>query len=195
MPQLPALLTNNVELLVLPTAHPSRYGAGLTIQYAITSSPFSSCFIAVCGLGICYLGFPKASQKQALLDLLQQQWPLANLIEDPKAITALARSIFQPAKTHTLKVVLKGTDFQISVWNALTGIPVGSVTNYADIAQQIKRPKAVRAVGTAIGKNPVSYLVPCHRVVPKSGGTGNYLWGSECKAKILRSEATIATVN
>jgi AraC family transcriptional regulator, regulatory protein of adaptative response / methylated-DNA-[protein]-cysteine methyltransferase len=190
----PSLLSNNVELLVVPAAHPSRYGAGLTIHYGLTSSPFGSCFVAVCGLGICYLGFPQASQQSALQDLLRQEWPEADLIEDPNAIAILGKSIFQLANNHAVKVVLKGTDFQISVWNALLGIPAGCTTNYTDIAQQIKKPKAVRAVGTAIGKNPVSYLVPCHRVVPKNGGTGNYLWGSECKAKILRSEAAMPSV-
>ncbi len=184
-------IPGNVQLVIVSATDLYGYGAGLTIRYAIVDGPWGECFIADSLLGICYLGFPDATQKKTILELLHREWPQADFLEDTIALKKRAASIFQENRKEVIKVVVKGTQFQWSVWQALLRIPMGCVSNYSAIAQTIGKPKAVRATGTAIGKNPVSYLIPCHRVVPKGGGVGKYLWGSECKAKILASEKVL----
>lgn len=184
-------IPDNIHITILSAAHPSRYGAGLHIRYATLNSPSGLCFIAAGELGICYLGFPRLRQEEEILELLRGEWPQAVFIEDDLAMGKLAMDIFQATKKPVINIVLKGTDFQLSVWTALLAIPAGIVVTYTDIARHIQKPNAVRAVGTAIGNNPVSYIIPCHRVVPKTGGTGKYLWGSECKKNILASEKVL----
>ncbi len=167
-------------------------GAGLAIRYGIHPSPFGKCLIATTERGICNLSFVDISEGKAI-DNLVAGWPRAEMIEDYKTTAPLVTRIFtrlNPGlRTGTpLKLHLRGTNFQIKVWEALLSIPTGAVTTYEHLAQQIGNPKAVRAVGSAVGHNPIAYLIPCHRVIRKSGDFGNYLYGSARKKVILARE-------
>ncbi len=167
-------------------------GAGLAIRYGIHPSPFGKCLIATTERGICNLSFVDVSEGKAI-DNLVAGWPRAEMIEDYKTTAPLVTRIFTRLNpglgTGTpLKLHLRGTNFQIKVWEALLSIPTGAVTTYEHLAQQIGNPKAVRAVGSAVGHNPIAYLIPCHRVIRKSGDFGNYLYGSARKKVILARE-------
>ncbi|MBE0680502.1 MAG: methylated-DNA--[protein]-cysteine S-methyltransferase [Anaerolineales bacterium] len=167
-------------------------GAGLAIRYGIHPSSFGKCLIATTERGICNLSFVDASEGKAI-DNLVAGWPRAEMIEDYKTTAPLVTRIFTRLNpglgTGTpLKLHLRGTNFQIKVWEALLSIPTGAVTTYEHLAQQIGNPKAVRAVGSAVGHNPIAYLIPCHRVIRKSGDFGNYLYGSARKKVILARE-------
>jgi len=170
-------------------------GAGLTIRYGIHPSPFGKCLIATTERGICNLSFVDASEGKAI-DNLIADWQQAEMVEDYKTTAPLVTRIFsapQPdsayqEKNPRLSLHLRGTNFQIKVWEALLSIPSGALTTYEHIATQVGNPKAVRAVGTAVGHNPIAYLIPCHRVIRKSGDFGNYLYGSARKKVILARE-------
>jgi len=171
-------------------------GTGLTIRYGIHPSPFGKCLIAATERGICHLGFVQTSEGNAI-DNLVSVWKAAKMIEDYKATAPLVTRIFSgldPQNTppdqpqQPLKLHLRGTNFQIKVWEALLTIPTGAVTTYEHIAAQIGNPNALRAVGTAVGHNPIAYLIPCHRVIRKSGEFGNYFYGSARKKVILARE-------
>ncbi|MHB8777356.1 MAG: methylated-DNA--[protein]-cysteine S-methyltransferase [Anaerolineales bacterium] len=174
-------------------------GTGLTIRYGIHPSPFGKCLIAITERGICHLGFVQTSEGNAI-DNLVAVWKAAKMIEDYKATALLVTRIFSgldPQKTppdqpqQPLKLHLRGTNFQIKVWEALLTIPTGAVTTYEHIAAQIGNPNALRAVGTAVGHNPIAYLIPCHRVIRKSGEFGNYFYGSARKKVILAREFSV----
>jgi AraC family transcriptional regulator of adaptative response/methylated-DNA-[protein]-cysteine methyltransferase len=178
-----------ITLCCLEKTDAFYHGQGLTITYAMVKSPVGDCFIANSAAGIVYLGFPERSQVQPLLTMLARVWPLATFSgEDEKLIQALSQRIFALPESTGITLLVKGTPFQLRVWQALLDIPPAATRTYSDIARQIQYPQAHRAVGSAVGKNPVSYLVPCHRVLPKSGGVGNYLWGASCKEKLLAAE-------
>lgn len=163
-------------------------GAGLTIRYGIHPTPFGKCLIATTERGICNLSFVDGREGQAI-DHLVANWHQANMTEDYKSTAPLITRIFSDLRTDSpLKIHLRGTNFQIKVWEALLGIPTGALTTYEHIASQIGKPAAVRAVGTAVGHNPIAYLIPCHRVIRKSGEFGNYLYGSARKKAILVKE-------
>lgn len=164
------------------------HGAGLTIRYGIHPTPFGKCLIATTERGICHLGFVEGGEGTSI-DHLADHWKQAVMIEDYRATAPLVTRIFSSGMPDTpLKLHLRGTNFQIKVWEALLNIPAGAVTTYEHIAAQIGRPKAVRAVGTAVGDNPIAYLIPCHRVIRKSGEFGNYMYGSARKKAILVKE-------
>ncbi len=171
-------------------------GAGLTIRYGIHLSPFGKCLIATTERGICNLSFVDDSEGKAI-DNLVADWKQAEMIEDYKSTAPLVTRIFSDMSTRLttrletdspLKLHLRGTNFQIKVWEALLNIPSGAVTTYEHIAAQIGNPRSVRAVGSAVGHNPIAYLIPCHRVIRKSGDFGNYLYGSARKKVILARE-------
>ncbi|MBI3153340.1 MAG: methylated-DNA--[protein]-cysteine S-methyltransferase [Chloroflexi bacterium] len=163
-------------------------GAGLAIRYGIHPSPFGKCLIATTERGICNLSFVNVSEGKAI-DNLVADWQQAEMIEDYKSTAPLVTRIFSDLEIDTpLKLHLRGTNFQIKVWEALLSIPSGAVTTYEHIAAHIGNPKAVRAVGTAVGHNPIAYLIPCHRVIRKSGDFGNYLYGSARKKVMLARE-------
>ncbi|EDX86597.1 methylated-DNA-[protein]-cysteine S-methyltransferase [Synechococcus sp. PCC 7335] len=166
-------------------------GKGLEIHYGSHATLFGPVAIATTNRGICSLHFQDGSELDAE-KLLSSTWPSARLVEDPKQTQALCDRIFSPAMAQShqpLTLLVKGTNFQLQVWRALLQIPSGSLTTYKTIAEMIERPKAVRAVGTAIGKNPIGYLIPCHRVIRGSGEVGGYRWGSDRKQAILGWEA------
>ncbi len=169
-------------------------GAGLTIRYGIHPSPFGKILIATTERGICNLSFVDASEGKAI-DNLVADWQQAKMIEDYKSTAPLVTRIFSDLTIDSpLKLHLRGTNFQIKVWEALLNIPSGALTTYEHIAAQVGNPKAVRAVGTAVGHNPIAYLIPCHRVIRKSGDFGNYLYGSARKKVILAREFSAGNV-
>lgn len=167
-------------------------GAGLTVYYGFHPSPFGSALVMATERGLCGLAFADIGDERAALDDMRNRWPNARYIEDSARTVAHAQRIFDSNlwKPNTpLRVVLIGTDFEIRVWETLLTIPLGRATTYSDIARKIERPKASRAVGAAVGKNPLSFVVPCHRVVGKSGALTGYHWGLTRKRAMLGWEA------
>lgn len=175
---------------VTPGEYKSR-GAGLTIRYGIHPTPFGKCLIAATERGICHLGFVETGEGNAI-DTLVENWTQAKMTEDHPFTALLVTRIFSDLQPDSpLRLHLRGTNFQIKVWEALLNIPAGAVTTYEHIAAQIGKPTALRAVGSAVGNNPIAYLIPCHRVIRKSGDFGNYLYGSARKKAILVKELGI----
>lgn len=171
------------------------HGAGLTIHYGLHPTPFGKCLIATTERGICHLGFVQTSEGNAI-DNLVADWKQANMIEDYASTAPLAVRIFSDRQPDSpLKLHLRGTNFQIKVWEALLNIPTGTVTTYEHIAAQIGNPNAVRAVGTAVGHNPIAVLIPCHRVIRKAGEFGNYRYGSARKKALLAREFVTASAS
>jgi AraC family transcriptional regulator of adaptative response/methylated-DNA-[protein]-cysteine methyltransferase len=154
------------------------------ISYGFSTSPFGECCIAVTNEGIVALSFPENRDEGFLY--LQENFPHSELKQDNEKAAGWANQIFTNGEIPKLKYY--GTDFQKDVWTALQEIPAGETTTYAQIAQKIGRPKAVRAVGTAIGANPIAFLIPCHRVIRTDGGLGGFRWGLDRKKKILEWE-------
>lgn len=169
-----------------------RRGADLTIRFGVHASPFGPCAIGLTPRGICFLGFTTGSAADDAADLIRERWPRSELVEDGRATASLARRIFQTTARHVaepLPLLLSGTNFQVKVWEALLRIPPGRVFSYEEIATAIGRPSAVRAVGSAIGANPISYVIPCHRVIRKAGHPGGYYWGLTRKRAMLWRES------
>lgn len=165
-------------------------GAGVTIRYGIHPTPFGKCLIATTERGICHLSFVETSEGNAI-DSLVADWRQARMIEDFKSTVALIEPIFDLRYSHhgrPLNIHLRGTNFQLKVWEALLQIPAGEVTSYAGLASRIGRPSAMRAVGTAVGHNPIAVLIPCHRVIRKVGEFGNYRYGALRKKALLARE-------
>jgi AraC family transcriptional regulator of adaptative response/methylated-DNA-[protein]-cysteine methyltransferase len=167
-------------------------GEGTTIHYGFHPSPFGSALVMATGRGLAGLAFADPGHERATLADMQARWPRATYVEDSARTAALAKRIFDPAQWQAqqpLRVVLIGTDFEVRVWDALLQIPMGRVATYSGIAAKLAKPKASRAVGAAVGKNPVSFVVPCHRVVGKSGDLTGYHWGITRKHAMLGWEA------
>ncbi len=170
-------------------------GKGLTITYGFHDTPFGECLIGVTERGICWLAFVKSAGRTPLLAELQAAWKNALLVEGPAVTRPLSVRIFDPSRwrrSNPIPVTVAGTNFQIKVWEALLRIPVGTVVAYEDIALYIGLPTAVRAVGNAVGNNPVSFVIPCHRVVRKTAEFGNYGSGPARKKAMLGWEASLA---
>ena len=165
-------------------------GAGLVIHHGVHDSPFGPCLLMHTPRGICGLAFVDEGDDGRSLACMAARWPNATLLADPGPGEALAARIFAPPGNggDPLNLLLHGTPFQIQVWQALLRIPRGAVTSYQALAGYIGRPKASRAVGTANGANPISYLIPCHRVIRKSGTLGGYRWGLGRKLAMLSQE-------
>ncbi len=164
----------------------ARGGAGLVIRWAWVDSPFGPAVVMATDRGICGIGFAEEKGDAAALEDLTRRWPGASHVEDPEAIHPLAEAAFGGRAT---RLHLLGAPFQIKVWEALLAIPSGHVTTYADIAGAIGHPQAHRAVGTAVGRNPISFLIPCHRALRRDGGLGGYHWGLPRKRAMLAWEA------
>lgn len=165
-------------------------GAGLVIHHGVHDSPFGPCLLMHTSRGICGLAFVDEGDDSRTLNSMRARWPNATLIADPGAGAELAARVFA-ARGRTddpLRLLLHGTPFQIQVWQALLRIPRGTVTNYQALARYLGNPKASRAVGTANGANPIAYLIPCHRVIRKSGALGGYRWGLGRKLAMLSQE-------
>ncbi|MBT28344.1 MAG: cysteine methyltransferase [Thalassobius sp.] len=164
-------------------------GESLAINYSFAESPFGNLLVASTKKGICYLAFADDENK-AIADL-RSYFPKAHFRQIADLVQQNALYIFSHdwSKIDQIKLHLKGTDFQLKVWEALLSIPVGQLATYGDIAQQMNRPKAMRAVGTAAGKNPVAFLIPCHRMIQSTGALGGYAWGTTRKTAIIGWEA------
>lgn len=166
-------------------------GRGLTIAFGIHQTPFGDCLLATTGRGVCGLYFLDDVTRGGEVAALHERWPAATLVEDCATTEPVAQRIFAPTSSQEapLPVLLAGTNFQIKVWEALLRVPAGSVCTYEDIAQSLGQPTAARAVGGAVGANSIAYLIPCHRVIRKSGIIQDYRWGSTRKKAILGWEA------
>jgi AraC family transcriptional regulator of adaptative response/methylated-DNA-[protein]-cysteine methyltransferase len=167
-------------------------GAGLRISYGFHPSPFGECLLSVTERGICGLGFIGAGGRAAILRDFRARWPQAHWEENPRLTEPSIGGIFGEEKRkgdRPITLVLHGTNFQIKVWEALLKIPMGSVIPYEDLANRVCSARAARAVGSAVGKNPIAFLIPCHRVIRKAGGIGGYHWGAARKRAMLAWEA------
>lgn len=183
-------------------------GRGITIHWGVHPTPFGDALLGVTPRGICHLTFTAGDSPDAE-GALRERWPRAVLRHQPESTGAVARSIFlSPDEDHSARVsededrgsgragtrreirlLAGGTNFQVRVWDALLRIPPGEVTTYGEIARLIGQPSAARAAGSAIGSNSIAYLIPCHRVIRKTGGLGGYRWGSDRKRALLAWEA------
>jgi len=169
----------------------ARAGAGLTIRWACVPSPFGEALVMATERGICGLAFAAEAGRDAAMRDMRARWPKAEFIEDPAAIGPQADAVFGGGPGEA-RLHLIGAPFQIKVWEALLQVPMGSVTTYSDLARAVGAPRAQRAVGTAVGRNPVSFLIPCHRALRKSGGLGGYHWGLGVKRALLAWEGARA---
>ncbi len=170
-------------------------GEGLTINYGFHPCPFGMALVMMTPRGLAGLALADPGEERASLDDMRRRWPKATYVEDYAATAATARRIFDSAMwkpDQPLRVVLIGTDFEIRVWERLLSIPMGKLTTYSDLARRAGAPKAARAVGAAVGKNPISFVVPCHRVVGKNGDITGYHWGISRKRAMLGWEAGIS---
>ncbi len=166
----------------------ARGGEGLTIRWGLFDSPFGPALAMGTERGLCGIAFTAETGEEAAMADLRGRWPSAAYVEDPGALAGWISAAFGEQEGE-VPVFLIGAPFQIKVWEALLSVPSGHVTTYSDIAQAVGRPRAVRAVGTAVGRNPVSYLIPCHRALRKTGALGGYHWGLPVKRAMLAWEA------
>lgn len=179
------------DLMVkMESVTPGEYrngGNDLEIHYAAHPSPFGFCFVATTARGICSLSFfDDVQQYQILKAELNSEWPNARLIEDENMIEKLVKKIFfNNRKDNCLNVLVRGTEFQTKVWEALINLPAATLSSYQNVADDIARPKSVRAVATAIANNKVALLIPCHRVIRASGELNHYRWGKTRKAAMI----------
>ncbi|MCA1336208.1 methylated-DNA--[protein]-cysteine S-methyltransferase [Pseudooceanicola marinus] len=164
----------------------ARGGAGVDIAWDELATPYGPALVMATGRGICGLAFTAETGRDAALADLTARWPAAQYHHDPARIRPLAEAAFEggAARLHIM-----GGPFQIKVWEALLAIPEGQTSSYSDLAHSIDAPRASRAVGTAVGRNPIAWLIPCHRVLRKDGGLGGYHWGTELKEVLLTREA------
>jgi len=167
----------------------AKGGAGLTIRWGWFDSPFGPAIIMGTDKGICGMGFAAEMGVEGAFDDLIQRWPKAEFVEDPMSLRPWVLAAFGTDGVGTAPLHLIGAPFQIKVWEALMRIPTGHVTTYSEIAGTIGNPKAVRAVGTAVGRNPISFLIPCHRALRRDGTLGGYHWGLPVKRAILAWES------
>ncbi len=167
-------------------------GKNLSINYGYHSSPFGECLLATTNRGICWLSFIQEDGRESALTEMKHFWKLATLVKNNRDISPILEKIFNPfnqTRQDPVRLLLKGTNFQIKVWEALLKIPFGSVVSYSDIAKKLGMPTASRAVGNAVGRNPVSFIIPCHRVIRDTGIINFYRWGSTRKRLMLGWEA------
>lgn len=165
----------------------AKGGEGLTIRWGWFDSPFDAALVMATDRGICGLAFAAEVGADAAMADMLSRWPKAEFVEDPMVLRDEVHAVFGQSGKARLHMI--GAPFQIKVWEALVSIPTGHVTTYSEIAEAVGNPKAVRAVGSAVGRNPVSWLIPCHRALRKSGGLGGYHWGLPVKRALLAYEA------
>jgi len=180
--------------VTLEAVSPGEYkerGRGIEIRYGFHPTPFGDCLIGQTDRGVCCLEFVTEDKPLEKLDHLNAKWPNARLIEATGETGLVVEQIFakERKKPASLSVLVKGTNFQVKVWNALLRIPKGSLASYSSIARWIGQPAATRAVGSAVGSNPVAYLIPCHRVLRENGELGGYHWGLTRKCACLIRES------
>jgi AraC family transcriptional regulator of adaptative response/methylated-DNA-[protein]-cysteine methyltransferase len=167
-------------------------GAGMELRYGFHPSPFGTAVVIASDRGLAGLAFSDHGGEIPAFEDMARRWPAARFVEDDAGTAALAQRIFDSntwRAEQPLRVVLIGTDFEVRVWETLLRIPMGRAVSYSDIATRIERPKASRAVGAAVGKNPISFVVPCHRALGKSGALTGYHWGITRKQAMIGWEA------
>lgn len=178
-------------LINVDAVTPGQYksaGEQLMIRFGSHESPFGNCLVATTPRGICRLDFVDGNLPE-LLTALQRNWPKAQLIEDPATTAPLIEKIFSHSRPDgPLELLLRGTNFQLQVWQALLRLPAGQITSYRHLAEQLGQPRSSRAIGNAVGCNPIGYLIPCHRVLRSDGKLGGYRWGGSRKLAILGRE-------
>jgi len=167
-------------------------GEGIEIRYGWHETPFGTCLIGLTIRGVCQLAFvdEKRDRASAVNDL-QKDWSSAALVEDGKVTANVIEQIFGERDQHNLQripLLLRGTNFQLKVWQALLKIPEGGLVSYQQLAKQLGTPSASRAIGNAVGRNPIAYLIPCHRVLRSNGELGGYRWGTDRKKALLARE-------
>ena len=168
-------------------------GAGIEIRFGTVPTPFGKALLAWTERGICHIAFLEEGAKDRAVASLKQAWPAATLLQDESRAIQLAGAIFSATPLdQPLHLMLRGTNFQIKVWEALLSVAPGEVVSYSQLAQMAGAPKAWRAVGSAIGKNNIAFLIPCHRVIRETGEISNYRWGVERKTALLAWEAARA---
>lgn len=184
------------HFVTLEAITPSEYtkqGEGLSIQYSYFLSPFGRAFMAVTERGICKLVFTEPHTPGQPLTEIKSEWPDASFVENHKLIEDMAKKLFSPENSQRTPISLyvRGTNFQVNVWRALLQIQPGHLVSYGALASAIGKPNASRAVGSAIGANPVALMIPCHRVLRQNGELGGYRWGRIRKQAILAREAAL----
>ncbi len=167
-----------------------RRGAGLAISWGVHASPFGDCLLGLTPRGICALEFLQTEGAEPALERLRSLWEHAQLVHAPQRTAPTAARIFGPLRQWPapLSLLVKGTNFQLKVWEALLRVPAGAITSYARLAGRVGQPGAARAVGSAIAANPIAYLIPCHRVIRSTGAFGEYRWGALRKRVMLSAE-------
>ena len=174
----------------LEAVTPGEYkngGQGVTIQYGVNETPFGKIFVAMTPRGVCRIEFLGSRSADEILVDIGKDWPKGSLVQNDNATNYVANVLFSRLKdgqSNPLSLHVMGTNFQVAVWRALLRIPSGQLASYSQIANALGYPKASRAVGNAVGSNPVAMLIPCHRVIQKSGAIGGYRWGSTKKEMI-----------
>jgi AraC family transcriptional regulator, regulatory protein of adaptative response / methylated-DNA-[protein]-cysteine methyltransferase len=167
-------------------------GEGLTIYFGFHASPFGHALVMATDRGLAGLAFADPGKERATLTDMKRRWPRANYVEDAARTAPIAQRVFDSKQWRSqqpLRVVLIGTDWEVRVWEALLQIPMGRLTTYSGLANKVRNPTAARAVGAAVGKNPIAFVVPCHRVIGKAGALTGYHWGITRKRAMLGWEA------
>ncbi|MFM5206848.1 MULTISPECIES: bifunctional transcriptional activator/DNA repair enzyme AdaA [Aeromonas] len=180
-----------VQLEAVTPGEYKQRGAGLVIDHGVHDTPFGQAFVALTPRGVCKFSFLDDQAPQAPLTALAHNWPEAELREAPSRTQGVIHTMFDGSKTpdRPISLHVSGTNFQISVWRALLQIPPAKVVSYAQVASAVGNPKAARAVGLAVGANPVALMIPCHRVIQQNGKLGGYHWGETRKQAIHAWEA------
>jgi AraC family transcriptional regulator, regulatory protein of adaptative response / methylated-DNA-[protein]-cysteine methyltransferase len=167
----------------------AKAGAGLTVAYGFSYCPFGLAILAATEKGVCGLGFGNVGEETAMTADMTARWPKARFFRDDAKASALIGQIFGPEQKAIMPLHLIGTPFQLKVWQALLAIPSGGFSTYGTLAGRLNQPKAARAVGAAVGRNPISWLIPCHRVLGSTGALTGYHWGLPRKRAMLAVEA------
>lgn len=179
---------------VTPGEFKSR-GAGIHIRYGFHPTPFGPCLLGVTSRGVCWLSFPEFDSEQESLREMKTHWSGAMFEQDQETTGGINEKIFSPlAEGHSSRVglLLMGTNFQLKVWQALLKVPQGALVTYQELGRAIRAPKATQAIGNAVASNCIAYLIPCHRVIRKSGVLGGYRWGPGRKLAMMGREAAVA---
>ncbi len=185
----------------LEAVTPQEYklsGSGIAVEYGFHETPFGTALVGVTERGVCWLSFlPNDATHAQELEQMKEHWHQSVFRQNQARTLAVIESVFgshDPSQPKKLHLFVKGTNFQVKVWEALLRLPMGSVTTYQGIAEQIHNPKAMQAVGSAVGSNHIAYLIPCHRVIRKDGILGEYRWSAPRKKSIIGWEMAKAGV-
>jgi AraC family transcriptional regulator of adaptative response/methylated-DNA-[protein]-cysteine methyltransferase len=177
-----------VSVHALTPGEMKRSGAGVTVQYGFHPTPFGECLLATTERGICGLFFVTEGGREGVLEDLHHRWATADVVRNDAATRSIARRLFSETPLSGVLHV-QGTNFQIRVWEALLRVPEGALVSYSGLAAAVGKPKAARAVGSAVARNPIAWLIPCHRVIRSTGLFGDYRWGAAKKKAIVGWEA------